>query len=111
MAEYNISIDAQALENTFSEIEKDINELESILTNIYQATETLDDRKWFSNEKTKIDNEYVPYLKKVSEGAPLALRKQLKFARDALSKYTELEKSRTMKTEDLVDYISADKEA
>lgn len=103
MAEFDINIDYNALRETYSQIENDINELEAILTNTYSATNTLDAKKWTSGEKQKMDSEYIPYLKKVSEAAPLALRNQLALARYALEKYENLEIHHINETKKLID--------
>ena len=103
MSSFNLSLDAEALKDTLQLIENDIQELEEVLKNTYSATNTLDEQKWSSTEKRKLDSEYVPYLKKISEVVPLALRREVAFTRAALDKYETLEAERLKKAENLVD--------
>lgn len=78
-----------SLTDDYMNIEKDINDISTIITNIYNAMKTLDESKWKSNEKDKIDQEFIPYLSKISEKIPSNLRKKLDFARYALEKHEE----------------------
>jgi len=73
----------------YANIENDINDISTIIANVYKAMLTLDDRKWKSKEKEKIDQEFVVYLKNISEKIPSNLTKRLNYAKLALEKHQE----------------------
>ena len=76
--------------DTLNLIAKDINNISEILNNIYNAVLTLDESKWNTKEKQKLNEEFLPYLKKISEKYPLYLNKRLEFARNSVNKYEQL---------------------
>ena len=88
----NLNINYEELSNKLNEIEKDILSIEEILKDVDKETESLNDEKiWKSPEKTKMDSDYIPYVKTVSVNAPMALRKHLNHLRNVLNIYQSTE--------------------
>ena len=88
----DININYEGLSDKLDLIEKDILEIEDILKQVDIATTSLDDEKiWKAPEKTKMDSDYIPYVKKISKNVPLALRKHLNHLRKVLNIYTSAE--------------------
>lgn len=79
-----------SVDDTLNLIANDINNISEILNNIYNAVLTLDESKWNTKEKQKLDEEFLPYLKKISEKYPLYLNKRLVFAKNSINKYKQL---------------------
>ena len=82
----NITIN-NSIDNTIATIERDINEISKILNNMYKAMLTLDETKWNTKEKKKIDEDFMPYLEKVSLKYPLYLKERLVLTKKAIKKY------------------------
>jgi len=80
-----------SIDNTLINIENNINNIQEILTNIYNAVITLDEKKWNTKEKIKIDEEFVPYLKKILSMYPISLKRRLYFTRKAVEKYRNID--------------------
>ena len=76
----------------FDIIEKDIMDINETITDIYKSMLKLDESVWKAREKDKIDQEFMPYLKKYSEKYSNYLMYHLNFARDAVNKHIELDK-------------------
>ena len=93
------------INTTIIEIGKDINEIKDILAEIYKAMLSLDESKWKSHEKDKIDEEFMPYLKKISEKYPLYLTKRLDFLKSSVERYQNLDKEISNLTANLEDII------
>lgn len=78
-------------------IKKDIDEIDYILENINKAILTLTESKWNTKEKKKFEEEFKPYIKKISEGYPDYLRNRLQFLKESIQKHrndnTQIEKS------------------
>lgn len=78
-------------------IKNDIDEIDLILENINKAILTLTEAKWNTKEKRKFDEEFKPYIKKISEGYPDYLRNRLQFIQESVQKHrndnTQIEKS------------------
>ena len=88
------------VKSDFDLIENDIKEINDILEKTYRAVLKLDESVWKAKEKDKIDQEFVPYLKKFAEKYANYLMARLNFAKDAVSKYEELDQERS-KLEDI----------
>ena len=88
------------VKSDFDIVKSDIEEIADILDKTYRAVLKLDERVWKAKEKDKIDQEFVPYLKKFTEKYPNYLMARLNFAKDAVAKYEELDKERA-KLEDI----------
>lgn len=88
----NININYEGLSDKLDLIEKDIVEIEEILKQVEIATESLNNEKiWKAPEKTKMDSDYIPYVKKISINIPIALRKHLNHLRKVLNIYSSAE--------------------
>ena len=96
----NISIN-YSVDDTLLLIENDIQNISEILNNIYNAVLTLDESKWNTKERKKLDEEFLPYLKKLSEKYPIYLNKRLDFTKDAVRKYKEINILQNKEVEDL----------
>ena len=73
----------------FDALDKDINDIEAILQELYKETFKLDDTVWKAKEKEKIDQSFVPYLKRFTEYYAGYLRLRLQFARDSVQSHKE----------------------
>jgi len=93
----DLNIQSKTLNETFLNIENDINEISEILNNIYNAMLSFDETTWKGKEKEKIDSEYLPYLKKIVEIVPTVLTKHLTFSKNALKTYEELDNKLSQK--------------
>ena len=85
----------------FDALDKDINDIESILQETYKEMLKLDETVWKAKEKEKIDQTFVPYLKRFTESYPSYLRVRLQFARDSVQSHYELDQENA-KLEDIV---------
>ena len=92
-----------SIDLTLSNIENDINNISDVLNNIYQAVLTLDETKWNTKEKKKMEEEFLPYLKKISTKYPIYLNNRLTFTRNSINKYKELNKEQQLEAENLED--------
>lgn len=88
----NLNIDYVALSDKLNVIEEDIDEIEEILKQVDRATTSLNDEKiWKSTEKTKMDQDYIPYVKNISIRVPIALKKHLNHLRNVINIYENTE--------------------
>lgn len=87
----DLNLQYEGLKDKIEVIEQDINNIEDILLNVVKATNTLDESKWKSTEKTKMDQEYVPYVNNLSINVPIALRKHLNLMKESVTAYEDLE--------------------
>ena len=87
----NIEIQHEPLRETLNVIEEDINVIEEILLKVVKANGSLDEGKWKSTEKNKMDQEYIPYMNKISINVPKALRKHLNLLRESVNIYENKE--------------------
>lgn len=99
----NITIN-NSIDNTIATIERDINEISKILNNMYKAMLTLDETKWNTKEKKKIDEDFMPYLEKVSLKYPLYLKERLVLIKKAVNMYRITNKKLTKETQKLEDF-------
>ena len=79
--------DYQKLVEIINNIEKDIKNIEDNINNTYNAVDTLNDSKWNTKEKKKMDEEYLAYLKKIKDGYGKYLNRRLNTVKDAVNKY------------------------
>ena len=96
-----------SIDNTLINIENNINNIQEILTNIYNAVVTLDEKKWNTKEKIKIDEEFVPYLKKILSVYPISLKRRLDFTRKAVEKYRNIDQQ-LKKDAETLEYLKED---
>ena len=94
-----------SIDDTLSNIDNDINSISEILTNIYNAVMTLDETKWNTKEKIKINEDFIPYLKIMSTIYPNYLKKRLLFTKSAVETYRKINKEQEKDTENLVDTL------
>lgn len=80
-----------SVEDIVKIIEKDISDISELLENVYSATLTLNETKWNTKEKKKIDEELLPYLQKISMKYPSYLSKRLYIVKEAIEKYNEVD--------------------
>ena len=80
-----------SIDSTISKLENDIKNISDILINIHEAVLTLDESKWNTKEKKKMEEEFLPYLEKISLKYPLYLNNHLSFLKDAIEKYRVLD--------------------
>ena len=83
MNQNKLNINSAALADCDA-LEKDINDLAGIIEDAYKEVLKLDESVWKAKEKEKIDQTFVPYLKRYNDNYPSYLRLRLQFARDAI---------------------------
>lgn len=93
-----------SIDNTLINIDNNIHNISEILTNIYNAIMSLDETKWNTKEKKKIDEQLVPYVKMLSISYPKYLNKRLEFTKQAIQKYRDLNIKQQKNTELLEDF-------
>ena len=81
-----------SIEDPLVNIENDIKDIETILFNTYNAINTLDEKKWRGKEKTKLDQELLPYLSNIKEIVPKTFRGKLDTIKNGIEKHKELDK-------------------
>lgn len=104
MSEERINLET-SIDNTLLNIENDIKEIASILEESYKAMLTLDENRWKAREKERIDAEFVPYLKKISEKYPLYITSKLNIAKTAVETYRNLDKTIATQAEKIEEII------
>lgn len=72
-------------------LEHDINNIDDLIKKAYHAMLLLDKKIWDSKEKDKIDEEFLPILRKFSENYSNYLNVQVKFMNEAVQKYEKLD--------------------
>lgn len=97
-----------SIDNTLINIENNINSIQDIFTNIYNAVLTLDEKKWNTKEKLKFDEEFVPYLKIITTTYPESLKQRLEFTRAAVEKYRNIDQQLKKAAENLEDLSSTE---
>ena len=95
MDQNKLTINSAVLEN-FSAMDKNIAVIENILQETYKKMLELDESVWKAKEKDKLDQTFMPYLKKFMEYYPDYLRLRVEFARDAVNKHHELDEENAM---------------
>lgn len=88
------------IQSDFAILEQDIKDIGDIIEKMNISMLRLDSNFWKAKEKEKIDEDFMPYLKKYSDKYTIYLMKRLNFIKDAVSKYEELDKERA-KLEDI----------
>ena len=100
MNQNKLIINSAVLEN-FSEMDRNIETIENILQETYKKMLELDESVWKAKEKDKLDQTFMPYLKKFMESYPDYLRLRVQFAKDAVNAHHELDKENA-KLKDIV---------
>ena len=88
------------IQSDFAILEQDIKDIGDIIEKMNISMLRLDSNFWKAKEKEKIDEDFMPYLKKYSDKYMIYLMKRLNFIKDAVSKYEELDKENA-KLEDI----------
>lgn len=95
MEQNKLNINSTVIEN-FSAMEKNIATIENILQETYKKMLELDESVWKAKEKDKLDQTFMPYLKKFMDAYPDYLRLRVEFARDAVNAHHELDEENAM---------------
>ena len=83
----DILLKYENLSNTVKNIENSINNIEEIINGVNKSMLTFNDSDWTGNQKKKIDEEYMPYLKTLSNDYILYLKKHLNYLKRAIMMY------------------------
>ena len=86
MSKYDIQIDTKVLKDTINNISTYKNKIDEISKNIYDAYLSLDSTKWQGDDKTKIDNGYGEYLKKMANFSE-DIENTINVLKEGLSRY------------------------
>lgn len=91
MPNNSFSINEAAIESQLSIIEENIKEIVNIIHLVYEKMQTLDESVWKGIEKDKIDQEYMPYLKKLDEETEKYLMSYVEQIRASVNLHKEVE--------------------
>lgn len=83
----NISLDHSGLENLIVVLEKDNLEIDTIIKETNKAIRTLDETKWKSREKDRLDEKLMPFIDKAEKNALTYLNASTNLLRDINKKY------------------------
>ena len=89
----DIKINKTELETLIGILEEDNKAIIQSITNVIMALETLDEKKWKSSEKKKIEEELIPYLRKIKDGYGSQLNRCTNFIKSAKEKYQSLDQT------------------
>ena len=85
----NLEIDTIGLESTIKLLENDNKDFIDILENINTTLKQLDESKWDSEEKRKIDEVLLPYINRTITDVKKELNSPILVLKVALFKYQE----------------------
>lgn len=86
---YNLEIDPAELQNTINILKNDNLEISKIIENIILKLIDLDSSKWNSEEKHRMDEVLMPYLKNVKKAIDYDLDEVLIVLQNALNNYLD----------------------
>lgn len=92
MNDENLRIDITPLDENIEKLDENIREMETILKDTLQGYETLDENTWIGPEKKKLDDQFLPYLKKISIKYPELLNASSTFLKKSSITYQNLDK-------------------
>lgn len=85
----DIYLEPVLLSATITELEKDNQQILSVIVNINKKIKKLDESVWKSPEKEKLDNTFFVYLNEIEESVPVRLNDCIIFMKNALEKYQQ----------------------
>lgn len=100
------TIDNSNIELLITELEKNTEEICSIVKNINMAIKSLDDTKWNSQEKEKIDEKLIPYINKIDKDLEEYLNASINILRNTSKLYEEADAKNKKLVEELENYIT-----
>lgn len=87
MSDSDLNISESRLNNTIEALDNDISVINDILVKTVEGYKKLDEEKWVGPEKKKIDEEFLPYLEKISVKYPELLTSRSTFLKKARDTY------------------------
>lgn len=100
------TIDSSNIDLLISELEKNNEEICCIVKNINIAIKSLDDTKWNSLEKQKIDEKLIPYITKIDKDLEEYLNTGTNILRNTSKLYVEADLKNKKLVEELENYIT-----
>ena len=89
MSNANLNIKSIELENLIQKLEKDNENILEIVKSINEDIRKLDDTKWKSKEKVKLDSVLLPYLNLLDNNLQNYINKPLNILKNANKKHIE----------------------
>jgi len=83
----DINIKDKKLENLIIILEKDNEKIVDLINSIYVLMKDIDKNEWDSPGKTRLDNNFIPYLKRQEEIVKSNLESKTKILKEALDLY------------------------
>ncbi len=83
----DIEINETQLEDIINILEKDNMAMIEQVNNIYDTLVKIEKKDWNSPEKTRLDNNFIPYLKRQNDILKRILMNKTEFLKQALSSY------------------------
>ena len=101
MSNANLNIKSLELESLIQKLEKDNQDILETVKLINEDIRKLDDSKWKSKEKEKLDSTLLPYLDSLDNNLQEYINKPLNILKNANQKHTEIDESLKNFTEKL----------
>lgn len=92
MSNYNVDIKNGELENLINKLEKDNQDILDTVKFINETIRKIDDTKWKSKEKEKLDLELIPYLDLLDNNLANYINAPLNVLKNANRNYIEVDK-------------------
>lgn len=92
MSNYNVDIKNGELENLINKLEKDNQDILDTVKFINETIRKIDDTKWKSKEKEKLDLELIPYLDLLDNNLANYINAPLNVLKSANRNYIEVDK-------------------
>lgn len=86
---FNIDLDEKELEILINKLETNNKTIVDTLNIIYQTITEIDDIEWHSQEKDRLNNDFIPYLKRQETNVNVALDSKIAILKKALALYRE----------------------
>ena len=94
MALDDLSINSRALAD-LDAMNVNIDNLSDVLQELYLEMSKLDETVWKAKEKDKIDQTFIPYLKKFATSYPTYLKNRVEFARTAITAHQKFDEEKS----------------
>jgi len=86
---YNIEIEPIKLNEIIEVLKKDNNDINDVTSNVVKLIQTLDDSVWKSSEKSKVIDEFLPYLESSETEIKDKLEEFIVFLNNAIASYNQ----------------------
>ena len=101
----DIIINPDGLNETINILKKDNEEINNILTNIWNILSSLDESVWNSPEKNKLNEKFIPYIDRKRTSFPIYFNNLIYELQRSLTSYVETNNINLKDTSNLVGKI------